>query len=169
MRISSLLVLTFGFAVALCTPTDNLPPLISEDAKDHGLLKPRWVEFRSSDDSVLEYVVWPKYGNDMAAISKTEGFLKDLTQQSSIFSYSDSDGDLIVWAVNVTDSQVKAIQGNEGVASIDRNLVIGEKDAAVPVPTEPAKISDAARVKRDIQYTTQSMAGYELNMISQPQ
>ncbi len=86
----------------------------------------------------------------MAAVSKTEGFLKELTQQSSILSYTDIRGDLMMWAVNVTNLQVKAIREHEGVASIDQNVVIAKTDATVPTPIEPAKVSDAARVNRDI-------------------
>lgn len=105
----------------------------------------------------------------MDAIAKTEDFLKQLTQQSIIFSRTNPDGELVLWVVNVTDSQVDTIKQNGGLASVEQNVIIASDMAAVPVPTEPAQLFEAKKAKRDIQYTTQLKAGYDLRTISQPQ
>jgi len=161
MRILSFVVLTFSSIAALCTAADTLSSRFSKDTSSH--------EFnpRSDSGSGGEYVVWPKDGNN-DPVAKTEDFLKQLTRQSTIYSHTDPDGEFVLWLVNVTHSQVDTIKQNEGVDSVEPNFIIAEDFAAVPVPTEPAKLSEANKAKRDIQYATQLNAGYDLKMISQP-
>lgn len=66
-----------------------------------------------------------------------EGFLKALTQQPKVFSYSDSDGDLMLWVVKVADSQVKAIQGNEELLKSIGTLLLVRRMPSFPYQPSP--------------------------------
>lgn len=117
---------------------------------------------------MAEYVVSPKNGSDQDAVAKTGEFLKQLTQQPNICSYTDITGSLMHWVLNVTDSQVQSTKGNNGVARVKQNTIMVEDFAAIPVPTEIAKLSETRNVKRDTQYSTQQDAVWELKWVSQP-
>ena len=167
MRISSFVIFTLSYITALCTAADNLFWRSSEDRSAYDLLS-RLVEPRTDTGSTGEYVVWAKDGSKKDAVKKTEDLLKQLTKQSSVYSFTDHNGDLRLWTVNVTSSQVDTIKKDDGVASVVKNAIEAEEDAAVPVPTEPAKLLEASKEKRDTQYSTQLNAAYELKQISQP-
>ena len=160
-------ILTSSSIAVLCAAADNLSWQASEDSSTHEPPS-RLIEPRSDPGSLVEYVVRPRDGNNTDALQKTEGFLKQLTQQSSIYSYTDRNGALRLWMVNTTESQVDTIKQNDGVASVDENAIVATPFAAVPAPTEPAKLSEASKAKRETQYATQLNADYELTMISQP-
>lgn len=145
---------------ALCTAADTLSSRFSKH------INSRELNPRSDSGSGGEYVVWPKDGNNKDAVAKTEDFLEQLTRQSTIYSHTDPDREFVLWLVNITYSQVDTIKQNEGVDSVEPNVIIAEDFAAVPVPTEPAKLSEANKAKRDIQYAIQLNAGYDLKMIS---
>jgi hypothetical protein len=143
VRILSFVVLTLSSTAALCTAADTLSSRFSKDTSSHELNP------RSDTGSGGEYVVWPKDGNNKDAVAKTEDFLKQLTRQSTIYSHTDPDGEFVLWLVNVTDSHVDTIKQIEGVDSVEPNVIIAEDFAAVPVQTEPAKLSEANKAKRD--------------------
>lgn len=63
---------------------------------------------------------YPKDGTDEAALSKTESEIKRITGLAEIYSYRDVDNELLFWAVDVTNEQLKALQ------ELDRFLLIEE-------------------------------------------
>lgn len=49
--------------------------------------------------------------------------------------------------VKVTDSQLDQIKKREDVAEVEENTIDFEEAAVVPVPTEPARLSEAKKAK----------------------
>lgn len=109
-----------------------------------------------------------KGGSNKDAVAKISDLLKQLTQQPTIYSYTDHKGNLRHWLLNATDSQVQSVKGSDEVARVEENTIIAEEFASVPVPNEIAKLSEARKVKRDTQYSTQQDAVWEFKMVSQP-
>jgi hypothetical protein len=167
MRISSFIVLTLSSVVALCTVTDNVSSRISESTSGHETSS-RLLEPRADNQSIVEWIVSPKDGFNKDAIANTTDFLKQLTNQSEIWSYTNYNGKFVHWLVTANNSQVDQIRKREDVVGVEENIML-VRAAAVPIPTEPARLSEAKKAKRDIQYATQLKAGYDLRMISQPQ
>ena len=170
MHFSAFVIFTLGFIPALCTAANKIFWRSSED-KSANDLSSNLVEPR--DDTALagaasEYVVWSKDGNNKDAVQKTEDLLKQLTNQTNVYSFTDHNGALRLWKVTVTSSQVDTIKKDDGVASVDQNVSEADERAAVPMPTEPAKLSEASKEKREAIYTTQLDADYSLKQISQP-
>ena len=91
--------------------------------------------------------MWPKDGFNKDAIANTTDFLKQLTNQSEIWSYTDSREEFVYWLVNVTNSQLDQKKEREDVRAVYENTIAFEEDAAVPVPTEPARLSEAKKAK----------------------
>ncbi len=56
-----------------------------------------------------------------AQVSDTESFIKGLTNLDKVLSYINHDGDLRMWIVNVTSSQLAEIQKNDGVSKTEQN------------------------------------------------
>ena len=139
MRIYGFVIFTISYLTALCTATDNLFWRSSEDKSAYDLSS-RLVEPRADNRSAGEYVVWAKDGSNKDAVKKTEDLLKQLTNQSSVYSFTDHNGALRLWTVNVTTSQVDTIKRDDGVASVVENAIEAEVDGAVLVPTEPAEL-----------------------------
>ena len=142
MRIFSLVTVALSFVIESKAAADNLPLQTSKDVSIQNL-DSHHIEHRSDNTSAAEYIVWPKDGSNKDAVAKTGDFLKQLTQQPNIYSYTDYKGSLMHWILNATDSQVQSIKGNDGVASVEQNTIIAEEFASVPVPTEIAKLSEA--------------------------
>ena len=76
----------------------------------------------------------PKDGNDKNACQKTGDFLKKATEQQDIFNYTSMEGEVIIWALNATDSQAASVGKQEGVADISVDVDVLEDDAVVPQP-----------------------------------
>jgi hypothetical protein len=76
--------------------------------------------------------------------------LKQLTNHSEIVLYTDYSGEFTAWLVNVTGSQLDQIEKRDDVSAVEENSIDYEEAAVVPVPTEPARLSEAMKAKRDI-------------------
>ncbi|KAJ9656428.1 hypothetical protein H2201_008548 [Coniosporium apollinis] len=61
-----------------------------------------------------EYLVFPKDSTDEVTLSKTEEFLKQVTQSAQVYSARDFNKKLMFWLVDVTSSQPSEIQENDG-------------------------------------------------------
>lgn len=111
----------------------------------------------------------PKHGNDMDACTKTEDYIKDVTQQSNIFSYTSMKGGLVIWSLNASDSQADRIRKEEVVADISLDDMVIAKHAAVVsplLPFDPAKLSQARKAKRLLHCDTPVNAEYDYRMIN---
>ena len=91
----------------------NIIPSRSQDNIADGP-KPHIVGEWSDDTTKRQRIVWPQDSTDDVTNSKTENFLKELTQQTDIFSNKDSSNNPDYWLVDVTDSQVRIIKQNAG-------------------------------------------------------
>ncbi len=61
------------------------------------------------DEVKADYIIYPKTGMDEDALSKKEANIKSITQLSRIFSYRDINKELLMWTVDVTETQLRAI------------------------------------------------------------
>ncbi|KAJ9647368.1 hypothetical protein H2199_002357 [Coniosporium tulheliwenetii] len=68
-----------------------------------------------------EHLVFPKHSTDEVALSKTEEFLKQVTQSAKVYSARDFNKELMLWLVQVTSSQLSEIQENNGVLETEKN------------------------------------------------
>lgn len=109
---SQCILLALGSFAACCTAVDTLSPpsqqIRGNEPESHVM------EERSDDTTVRELIVYPTNGTDNDTNSKTENFLKLVTQQSRIYSFTDSSEVLCGWLVNATNSQIGTIEKNPG-------------------------------------------------------
>jgi len=100
-----------SFAIS-CTAADPVSP----STQHIGSYEPKTFGVSElSDDTIKrQYIIIPNNGTDIDTNSKTENFLKSITQQTSIYSSKDSSNNLIWWLANVTDSEVDTIRENPG-------------------------------------------------------
>jgi len=131
--ISSFLVLTSSSIATFCTAADSL------SSQSNG----------GTPASVFNYVLAPKDGHDKNACIKTEDFIKQVTQESSIYSYSSRKGKLLIWALTATDSQADTIREDEGVSDISPNVNVLIDNAAVSplLPSDLANLSEAKKAR----------------------
>ncbi len=76
--------------------------------------KSQGVGERSDDTTKRQYIIIPNNGTDSDTNSRTENFLKSITQQTSIYSSKDSSNNLIWWLASITDSEVDTIRKSPG-------------------------------------------------------
>jgi hypothetical protein len=62
------------------------------------------------DEVKAEYIIYPKTGMDEDTLSKTEANIKSITQLPRIFSYREINKELLMWTVDVPETQLRAIQ-----------------------------------------------------------
>ena len=70
--------------------------------------------------------LYPKDGTDEAALSETESEIKEITGLAELDSYRDVNTELLLWAVDVTDEQLKALQELDGFVLIEEDTEVGE-------------------------------------------
>ena len=78
-----------------------------------------------------EFVVFPKDGKNVAALEKTEQYLKVITETTELYSYRNRFGSLTHWLVEATDSQLKFIVEDEGISSVEENIEVLLPDEAL--------------------------------------
>ena len=156
-----------SFAVNLAN-ADTLFVSGSHHIREDGPSGSRAVEERSDNSSPKQQIIWPKDGRDVETNSKTENFLKAVTQQTEIYSYMETEHKLLFWLANLTDSQIDTVRRNAGVDEVQEDTK-DVLEAACPWQCAPTKLPVFDKLKRDgIQYTSQTSAASELIMISQP-
>ena len=67
---------------------------------------------------VKGHIVWPGDGRGKDKRAKMESFLKRITKEMDICSYTDPQGGLVLWLVDVTKGQVEIIRREGGVRKV---------------------------------------------------
>lgn len=69
-----------------------------------------------------EYIVYPTDGSNRTACSRTERELERVTQAGHVYSYTDSQGKMRHWLVEVNVLQREEVEGVEGVDGMKENV-----------------------------------------------
>lgn len=116
--------------------------------------------------------IFPKNGSDEDALSLTETNLKNITQNPELWTYRNPvDNSLLMWMVNITETQLGEMRQLEGLRGIEENSKGAiQLEAALPLTSPSAIISDgiASKIESNLESVTQTSVSTDLVSASQP-
>ena len=175
MRPLTFIIFALGSLASYGAATDTISGSISQISGRTDSAGDPEIPSSSSDiveraDDCEDWLIIPMNGKDENKLKEIETFLEKVTESDDIFSYRDAENALRFWFVSVTKEQIDEIEQQDGVLRVERNEEDSDGDVAVPLPTAAAYYSDSVgtKVKRALEYTTQSTPASDLRMVSQP-
>lgn len=115
--------LAVGFPNTNCTVANTTLSSVAQRSRSSQIEFSGFNMTRRYDEVKAEYIIYPKTGMDEDNLSKTEANIKSITQLPRIFSYRDINKELLMWTVDVPETQLRAIQKYYDVDLIEENVV----------------------------------------------